>query len=282
VIWQEVRACDGTFLPDNEGTPAWIKKKNGWAYLKRVPTHNEQNAINVRFTQERAHSNPQNKHKKNKKDIEETATTMIDWDDEDEDSMSPPLIAQRTYINNGGDESSLESDENSVPDSRGYYDSEDEDEDDNGPPPLIPRFAADYDSKDDEDIALSNIDKERADKIGPNTWLADIGASCHLTNSDDGMFDVHVISSPVKIGNRKALTATEIGKMRRTIIQKNGDTVDITLTEVKYVEDLWVNLFSIGKGLQNGFNIGNKGINIFLMKGKTTIMFDKIMRTNKR
>jgi hypothetical protein len=50
---------------------------------------------------------------------------------------------------------------------------------------------------------------------------------------------------------------------------------------VKYVKDLWVNLFSIGKGLQNGFNIGNKGINIFLTKGKTTITFDKIMRTNK-
>jgi hypothetical protein len=80
------------------------------------------------------------------------------------------------------------------------------------------------------------------------------------------MFDVQVIRSPVKIGNGNALTATKIGKMKRTIIQKNGDTADITLTEVKYVEDLWVNLFSIGKGLQNGFNIGNKGNNIFLMK----------------
>ena len=67
VIWQEVRACDGTFLPDNEGTPAWIKKKNGWAYLKRVPTHSKQNAINVPFTQERAHSNPQNKKKQKKR-----------------------------------------------------------------------------------------------------------------------------------------------------------------------------------------------------------------------
>jgi hypothetical protein len=146
---------------------------------------------------------------------------------------------------------------------------------------LIPRFAADYDSEDNEDIALSNIDKEHTYKIGPNTWLADSGASCHLTNSGDGMFDVQVISSSVIIGNGKALTATKIGKMRRTIIQKNGDTANITLTEVKYVEDLWVNLFSIGKGLQNGFNIGNKGINIFLTKGKTAIMFDKIMQTNK-
>jgi hypothetical protein len=78
VIWQEVRACDRTFLPDNEGTPAWIKKKNGWAYLKRVPTHNEQNAINVPFTQERAHSNPQRKIQKIQMDIEETVMTMID------------------------------------------------------------------------------------------------------------------------------------------------------------------------------------------------------------
>jgi hypothetical protein len=148
VIWQEVRACDSTFLPDNEGTPAWIKKKNGWAYLKRVPTHNEQNAINVPFTQERAHSNPQNKYKKNKKDIEETAMTMIDWVDEDEDSMPPPLMAKRTYINDEGEESSLESDENSVLNSRGYdnepnFDNEDEDNDDNGRAPLIPRFVTD-------------------------------------------------------------------------------------------------------------------------------------------
>jgi hypothetical protein len=70
--------------------------------------------------------------------------------------------------------------------------------------------------------------------------------------------------------------------MRLTIIQKNRDTVDITLKEVKYVEDVWVNHFSIGKGLQNGFNIGNTGINIFLTKGKTTIMFDKIMRTKNK
>jgi hypothetical protein len=83
-------------------------------------------------------------------------------------------------------------------------DSENEDNNDYGPPPLIPRFATDYDSKDDEDSALSNIDKERADKIGPNTWLADSGASCHLTNSDDGIFDVQVISLPESISSASA------------------------------------------------------------------------------
>ncbi len=43
--------------------------------------------------------------------------TMINWDDEDKDSMPPPLMAKQTYINDEGDESSLESDENSVLDS---------------------------------------------------------------------------------------------------------------------------------------------------------------------
>jgi hypothetical protein len=90
--------------------------------------------------------------------------------------------------------------------------------------------------------------------------------------SDEGMFDVEMISSPVKIGNGKALTATKLGKMRQTIVQKNGDTEDITLTDVKYVPELWVNLFSMGKGLKNGFNIGNKGLHLFFTKGKTTIV----------
>ncbi len=138
----------------------------------------------------------------------------------------------------------------------------------------------DFTIEEDRELAMSNMEK-KSDKIAPNTWLADSGASCHLTNSDEGMFDVEVISSPVKIGNGKALTATKLGKMRRTIVQKNGDTVDVTLTDVKYVPELWVNLFSIGKGLQNGFNIGNKGLHLFLTKGKTTILFDKMMKTNK-
>jgi hypothetical protein len=82
---------------------------------KESSTHNEQKTINVPFTQKRAHSNPQNKYKKNKKDIEETAMTMIDWDDEDEESMPPPLMAKETYINEERNESSLESNENSLP-----------------------------------------------------------------------------------------------------------------------------------------------------------------------
>jgi hypothetical protein len=41
----------------------------------------------------------------------------------------------------------------------------------------------------------SEVDTKSKDKITPTTWSGDTGASCHLTNSDDGMFDVQVIKS---------------------------------------------------------------------------------------
>jgi hypothetical protein len=98
---------------------------------------------------------------------------------------------------------------------------------------------------------------------------------------DDGMFDWKHINSPVKIGNGKALMATKIGKLRCTIIQRDGTTVNVTLYDVKFVPELWINLFSIGKALSNGYNIGNNGVRIFLTKNERKITFDRIMTTNK-
>jgi hypothetical protein len=53
----------------------------------------------------------------------------------------------------------------------------------------------------------------------------------------------------------------------------------VTLEDVKFVPDLWVNLFSIGKALKNGFNLGNEGGTIKLMKGKTVILFDRCLKS---
>jgi hypothetical protein len=73
-------------------------------------------------------------------------------------------------------------------------------------------------------IDVTNIAKEATTK---NTWLRDSAASCHLCDDDDGMFDWNHINVPIKIGNSKALIATKIGKLRRTIVQKDGTTVDV-------------------------------------------------------
>ena len=73
------------------------------------------------------------------------------------------------------------------------------------------------------------------------------------------------------------MMAKKIGKLRCEILQKNGEKLIITLQDVKYVPELWVNLFSIGKALKNGFNLGNDGERIKLMKGNVTIVFDRFL-----
>jgi hypothetical protein len=42
------------------------------------------------------------------------------------------------------------------------------------------------------------------------------------------------------------MVATKIGDLKCDIIQVNGSKFEVTLKEVKYVTELWVNLFSMG------------------------------------
>jgi Reverse transcriptase (RNA-dependent DNA polymerase)/gag-polypeptide of LTR copia-type len=112
-----------------------------------------------------------------------------------------------------------------------------------------------------------------------DTWLADSGASCHMGNSDEGMFDVTPIDEPITLGNGKSLRATKVGKLRRTVKQVNGDTVDIVLEGYKCVPGLHMNLFAVVKALDSGWDIGNEGIKMYLRKNGTRITFDRIFNT---
>ena len=85
------------------------------------------------------------------------------------------------------------------------------------------------------------------------------------------------ISEEITVGNSNVMMVKKIGKLRCEILQKNGEKLIITLQDVKYVPDLWINFFSIGKALKNGFNLGNDGEKIKLMKGNVTILFDRFL-----
>ena len=133
----------------------------------------------------------------------------------------------------------------------------------------------------DHDIATVAKSQDNKAKITRNTFLGDSAASTHMGNCDEGMFDVTLINSPVEIGNGVFLTATKIGKRRVTAMQADGSTADLVLEDDKYVPELWVNLFSITKALSKGWNIGNKGINLFVCKGQVRLTFDQVFRTQK-
>jgi hypothetical protein len=77
------------------------------------------------------------------------------------------------------------------------------------------------------------------------------------------------------------MKATKVGKLRCKVLQKDGRSFEVILSEVKFVPELWINLFSIGRALSNGFQIGNDGIIIHLKKGNIHLSFDKVMQAKK-
>jgi hypothetical protein len=62
------------------------------------------------------------------------------------------------------------------------------------------------------------------------------------------------------------MKAIKVGSLKCHVIQRNGSSVNMTLKEVKYVPELWVNLFSISKALKKGFDLSNKGLMMSLKR----------------
>jgi hypothetical protein len=62
------------------------------------------------------------------------------------------------------------------------------------------------------------------------------------------------------------MLATKVGSLRCRVIQVDGLTLDIVISEVKYLPDLCANLFSMNKAIKNGFKLNNEGENISLTR----------------
>jgi hypothetical protein len=127
------------------------------------------------------------------------------------------------------------------------------------------------------DVVQSSMTK--IEDFGNDIWIGDSGASYHYCNNDAALYDYAMISEEKTVGNGNVMIATKIGKLRYEILQRNGESLIITLQDVKFVPDLWINLFSIGKALKSGFNLGNDGEKIKLMKGNVVILFDTCLKT---
>ena len=131
----------------------------------------------------------------------------------------------------------------------------------------------------DEDNDIALMAGGGLSRFGRTVAICDSGASSHLLMTDEGMFDVKEVDSLITIGNGKTLRATKIGKVRRTVLQEDGTTMDIVLRDVKCVPGLKVNLFSLTKALSTGWNVSNDGVKIILRKGRNKITFDKVFET---
>ena len=112
-----------------------------------------------------------------------------------------------------------------------------------------------------------------------NLWVGDTGASCHMTNNLDGMINIRDNKSPIQIGTGEAVESTQIGDKRLRIVQSDGEINNIILKDCKYVPELFTNLFSITKALDNDWKISNEGIKMQLSKDDFSFEFDQVLRT---
>jgi hypothetical protein len=61
----------------------------------------------------------------------------------------------------------------------------------------------------------------------------------------EGLRNVKGINVQLTIGNGHTIAATKLGDPKCEVTQFNGSTFEVTFREVKYVPELWINLFSI-------------------------------------
>ncbi len=88
-------------------------------------------------------------------------------------------------------------------------------------------------------MAMSNIDNEMilmAQSEGRSfsifTWIADSGATTHMANSLNGMFNLVESKTNVSVGDGRKMTTLKAGCWRGTAIDLEGTKKKITLTNV--------------------------------------------------
>ena len=126
------------------------------------------------------------------------------------------------------------------------------------------------------------LNKSKGDKLTKDTWLADTGASSHMTPSMDGLYDVEYIKKPVKMGNKQVMWAVARGKKNMIALQKDGLEPETTLEDVLVVPELGYNLFALNRVWKKGdFTLLGDKQGLRIRKGKFEMTFDQHIRSGE-
>jgi hypothetical protein len=102
-----------------------------------------------------------------------------------------------------------------------------------------------------------------------DTFVFDSGASSHMRFSKDDMVNLKPLKIAIKVGNAENIYSEAIGTFKDLVTQKDGSTFPITIGNVLYIPDLFVNLFSMTRVLRN------KTVDFKREKGTIELVDDK-------
>jgi len=163
-------------------------------------------------------------------------------------------------------------------------DNDNEDDDDNDDD-------EDDDNKDEdeeEEIEVANLMLNSRDivtvvpmiKMSKKMWIAHMAASMHITNEEQGLYDVKNIKESIKIGSGENVYATKVGKLDVSFVQEKGRRVAFMLKNICYIPSFYVKVFSLTVTMSKGCKIISKNLVIIVRKGMLKLRFDA--RQNKR
>jgi hypothetical protein len=99
----------------------------------------------------------------------------------------------------------------------------------------------------EEEKGLISVEKETLRQI----WVGDSGASWHMTNAEEGLHNWRPIKQGMKMGNSSVLEATKFGSITTSFEDpEKGRKILFELKELKYIPELWRNLFSVKAALK--------------------------------
>ena len=114
--------------------------------------------------------------------------------------------------------------------------------------------------------------KAVSQKLMEDPWMADSGATCHITNKLKGLYNIETIKEPIMIGDGSKVYATMCGDLDVQVKTLEGKVEEFTLKNVKYIPRFYMKLFSLTSTMWNGAKIMSKGMSISLIKGESSIV----------
>ena len=105
------------------------------------------------------------------------------------------------------------------------------------------------------DQALFMNQNMNESKIDDNIWIADSGASCHMTNSLEGMTDLRDNYTKIKIGSGKTMLATKKGTYEGMVVSKDNKQTTIQLKNMRYVPEMFCKLISLTQAMGSGYEV---------------------------
>jgi hypothetical protein len=133
----------------------------------------------------------------------------------------------------------------------------------------------------DNDIDKAHLRDK--DNMSQNTFIFDSSATSHMMYSKEGMINLKPWRVPVMVGNAANIYSEMKGTYRGFVTQEGGRTIRITLEDVLYIPDFYINLISMKKVLNNpSIDLKKaKGTIALIINETKKLLFDKIIPVGK-